>query len=513
MVLDEETDHGDASVAEVSRPATTLTTKHETTVNNKNTTDTNIDGAVESEAVEDTPDPSAANTRRGLRNRKPAQKRPYYHDAQLFEDAETETEDEDSPESSPEPPRQPSSPGPDILYSLWDALTTEAVELWKEKIPEEHHRQIDPEKPRQLDDDTPKTKHFKGKGRAWKKEGSDEDEEFTPKQKKAAKAARAKADKAKPKADKVAEKAATDDTPRQKKKIGRPRKSNLSEDIVRDDSDNDTSMLGAEASPQATPIQPPKRGRGRPRKSALSSEIVRDDSEDEAPTQSQAPKQAELQPTANLTTPPKTKSTSRPSTATSSAPASNSTHTPKKRGRPRKSPANTTPLKSATQVNTNEAEAHAQLSSRRNSTATATSTPAEPNLFHAQPNTSAIPEYPTPTINHGAALVESLYPRDPSRQSSQVPEPAAAEIEDVGGSFDSKAVEQNNAAAAAAETKNEAENQQAENKMQPANNKETTNPVPVEAAAKPDAGAEPHGEEDRDREMSASMSLSSDSEL
>lgn len=422
MVLDEDTDNGEASIAEVSRPATTSTTKSKSSISKAIETPNHARAAADSED-EGTPDPSGANTRRGLRNRKPAQQRPYYHDAQVFEEVETE-EDLDS-------------------------------EL--EVVSREESLETPP---------TSKPKHFKGKGRAWKKDDSDEDEEFvTPKEKKAAKAARAKAEREKAKADREKTKAenaraydetpditwalwdvllqhtdhlwdpndpdhvgergekkqepqtngsATDttqpapsetpkETPKQKKK-GRPKK-RLSEDIVRDGSDDETL--------QATPSQPPKRGRGRPRKSALSSEIVRDDSDDETPAASKQPsllaqETASPEEQADLTTPPKTKSTSRPSTAKSTTEAT----TPKKRGRPRKSSAATTPAKSTTKP-TKDAED--DKNQRRGSTATDT---AEPKTTQTLVSSSAaLDDYPMPNINRGAAIVESLYPRDQAESS------------------------------------------------------------------------------------------------
>ncbi|KAL1650117.1 hypothetical protein SLS61_006039 [Didymella pomorum] len=434
MVLDEDTDNGEASIAEVSRPATTSATKSKPATSNDLETETHADEAVDPED-EGTPDPSAANTRRGLRNRKPAQQRPYYHDAQVFEDVETEEEVE--------------------VDSELEAVSRE-----------ESLEAPPPSKP----------KHFKGKGRAWKKDGSDEDEEFvTPKEKKAAKAAQAKADREKVKSEKakVAEEAqditwalwdaliqdtdhlwnpnnpnnpdhisnrdkqkqepqtngsANDvaqhapketpkETPKQKKKGGRAKK-NLSEDIVRDDSDDEA--------PQATPSQPPKRGRGRPRKSALSSEIVRDDSDDEAPAaskQASPPAQEAASPEEplGLTTPPKTKSTSRPSTAKSTTEAT----TPKKRGRPRKSSAATTPAKLTTKA---AREAEDDQLQRHGSTATDT---AEPKTTETRTSISAAPEdCPMPNVNRGAALVESLYPREqrkPSHASSEsTPAPDSA---------------------------------------------------------------------------------------
>ncbi|KAF3047571.1 hypothetical protein E8E12_010472 [Didymella heteroderae] len=425
MVLDEDTDNGEASIAEVSRPATTSATKSKPDNSKDIKTDTNADEAVEPEDA-GTPDPSAANTRRGLRNRKPAQQRPYYHDAQVFEDVETEEE---------------------VDSELEIVSREESLEL------------APPSKP----------KHFKGKGRAWKKDGSDEDEEFvTPKEKKAAKAAKAKADREKAKVERTStteepqditwalwdaliqdedhlwnpndpdpisnrgkqeqqikgsakstiqetSRDASKDTPKQKRKTGRPKK-NLSEDTVRDDSDNDT--------PQATPSQPPKRGRGRPRKSALSSEIVRDDSDDEAPAASKqlsppAQEAASPEERVELTTPPKIKTNSRLSTAKSTAEAT----TPKKRGRPRKSSAATTPAKS-TSKSVKYAEDYPPQ--RRGSNVIDTAEPVTARI-HASVS-SATDNYPMPNINRGAALVESLYPRDqrePGRaESTPAPEPA-----------------------------------------------------------------------------------------
>ncbi|KAF1928973.1 uncharacterized protein M421DRAFT_420204 [Didymella exigua CBS 183.55] len=423
MVLDEDTDHGEVSIAEVIRPATTPATTPKPDTSNDIQTDTNADEAAEPEE-EGTPDTSAANTRRGLRNRKPAQQRPYYHDAQVFEDVETEEEDD----------------------SELEAVSREGS-------------------PEALSSSRPK--HFKGKGRAWKKDGSDEDEEFvTPKEKKATKAAKAKAHREKAKAEKEeSEQLSWDITlalwqalvsdadwsadrdnpnhisnrckqeqqangsakdisqdipeetskemPKQKKNLGRPKKS-LSEDTVRDDSDNDT--------PQATPSQPFKRGRGRPRKSALSSEIVHDDSEDEAPAvtkQTSPPAQKATSPegTSDLITPPKTKPTTRPFTAKSTAEAI----TPKKRGRPRKSSAATTPAKSASK---SAKDADHYEPQRCGSAATDTT---EPKISRARASvSSASDDFPMPNVNRGAALIESLYPRDQHEPSRASPAPTPA---------------------------------------------------------------------------------------
>jgi hypothetical protein len=185
------------------------------------------------------PDPTSAatgSTRRGLRTRKPAQQRPYYHDAQLFEDAEPTNGDAQDP-TSPAPVAQSrrvsvASLSKNVDDALLAQLDEEAIALLQEE-PEPESKG---------------PKHFKGKGRAWKKEGSDEDEEFSlAAKKKAAKAARMKAKGQLP------------------RKRGRPRKSGRSEETIQDDSDSDGI----------------RRKRPPPRKSALSEEVVPDSSGNE----------------------------------------------------------------------------------------------------------------------------------------------------------------------------------------------------------------------------------------
>jgi len=387
LVLDKNTENGDAHIAEVSRPATTPAPRSKSEFSNGIKTDTPTDEAAEALTAEGTSD--AANTRRGLRNRKPAQQRPYYHDAQVFEEVETEQEDESEPGSSSRG-QSPEAPPPS------------------------------------------KPKHFKGKGRAWKKDDSDEDEEFvTPKEKKAAKVARAKAEREKARVEKEANDNGTEGditsalmdlldadqtilidrleqtngSPKDSlkhKTTKNPRKSSLlSEDLG---SENNTS--------QATPTRPPKRGRGRPRKSALSSEIVRDDSDDDAETPARAAGATDTNAAVNFSTPPIPKSTSRPSTATSTAPAT----TPRKRGRPRKSESITTPVKSSAKTSEDPEEAKQRL----DSTAAEATEPKE-SVPAARPTA----DYPTPMLNRGAALVESLYPRDPKSEAARAPSASA----------------------------------------------------------------------------------------
>ncbi|CAN9299019.1 unnamed protein product [Alternaria alternata] len=213
---------------------------------------TNVTPKVNGKIAQDTdstaasPDPttaSAGSTRRGLRTRKPAQQRPYYHDSQLFEDVEpTNGDAQDSSNMSPAAQGRRvsvASISKNIDDALLASLDEEAMALLQEET--------EPE--------SAKPKHFKGKGRAWKKEGSDEDEEFSiaasmkAASKKAAKAARMKAKGQIP------------------KKRGRPRKSGRSEELIDEETDEDKDAV--------------KRKRPPPRKSALSEEVIIDSSDEE----------------------------------------------------------------------------------------------------------------------------------------------------------------------------------------------------------------------------------------
>ncbi|KAF5844850.1 hypothetical protein GGP41_008886 [Bipolaris sorokiniana] len=178
-----------------------------------------------------------SSTRRGLRTRKPAQQRPYYHDSQLFEDVEPGNVDVHDQETMSSPIVQSrrvsiASLSRNVDDALLASLDEEAMALLQEEAESE------PTKP----------KHFKGKGRAWKKEGSDEDEDYSlAAKKKAAKAAKMKAKGQVP------------------KKRGRPRKSGRSEELVGEDTDEDKENI--------------KRKKPLPRKSALSEEIIQDSSD------------------------------------------------------------------------------------------------------------------------------------------------------------------------------------------------------------------------------------------
>jgi hypothetical protein len=235
-----EDDADDKSAPAYATPKTvTSVTEPNITVNTN--PKTSMAGSVDQDgdSMAASPDPTSAatgSTRRGLRTRKPAQQRPYYHDAQLFEDAEPTNGDAQDP-TSPAPVAQSrrvsvASLSKNVDDALLAQLDEEAIALLQEE-PEPESRG---------------PKHFKGKGRAWKKEGSDEDEEFSlAAKKKAAKAARMKAKGQLP------------------RKRGRPRKSGRSEETIQDDSDSDAI----------------RRKRPPPRKSALSEEVVADSSGDE----------------------------------------------------------------------------------------------------------------------------------------------------------------------------------------------------------------------------------------
>jgi hypothetical protein len=236
------------------------------------------------------PDP---NARRGLRMRRPAQQRPYFHDAQLFEDADTSpVEAGGSGSTSPASGSRRLSITPFTRTDDEGFVETPGESMVDLEHFEEGHDQ--------------RQRHFKGKGRAWKKDESDEDEEFTPKRK-----------AAKVKADAQAS---------GQKKRGRPRKIPLAEDAVHDHSTSGAHGVGSAAlnkSPTSTPTQPQKRGRGRPRKSALSAELVQDDSSD-----NESPRKKQNMVAVDVPTPP-------PATPLNA---------PKKRGRPRKSDQTTTVL-------------------------------------------------------------------------------------------------------------------------------------------------------------------------
>jgi hypothetical protein len=318
-----------------------------------------------------------SNARRGLRTRRPAQKRPYFHDAQLFEDADTSPTEIGESTST--------SPGSDSRQVSVISLTNNYDEALLEALDEEMaHLEHSEEGYEQ------KPKHFKGKGRAWKKDGSDEDEEFTPKKK----AAKAKADAAQASGQ---------------KKRGRPRKIPLPEDTVRDRPEGSMDRSGSAAvnkSPASTPTQPPKRGRGRPRKSALSAEIVQDDSSDD-----ERPKKMQDTEMVDIPAPP-------PAVAV---------HTPKKRGRPRKSDQSTTPA-SIPSAQHNEADNNGDRTDNNDTPSKIKSVTPKPMPKESERSISAAPEVAAPTDTQADSSVKTQTD-DPANTHDEKPVDEVIEVE------------------------------------------------------------------------------------
>lgn len=207
-------------------------------------------------------DLSASGTRRGLRTRRPAQQRPYYHDAQLFDDVEPNISSPGGPSTASPELRSRRASAVSFVNKPYDTellahLDAEALAILQDDAEDEP-----------VGERRPKT--FKGKGRAWKKEESDEDDEFIVDKKKAAKAAKAKA---------------KNQAPTVPKKRGRPRKSALPEDMILDRSElpGTTSAHNSPAqspSPATTVKEGAKKGRKPSRKSLLSAEIIEDSDSD-----------------------------------------------------------------------------------------------------------------------------------------------------------------------------------------------------------------------------------------
>jgi hypothetical protein len=294
------------------------------------------------------------NARRGLRMRRPAQQRPYFHDAQLFEDADTSPAEAGGSGST-----SPASGSRRLSITPFTKTDDEGfIGALGEKIVDLEHSDESYEQ---------RQKHFKGKGRAWKKDESDEDEEFTPKRK--------------------ATKANADPQGSGQKKRGRPRKIPVSEDTVRDRSTSGADRVESAVSnrsPTATSAQPQKRARGRPRKSALSAEIVQDESSDNG-----SPRKKRDTVAVDAPTPPP------------AAPV----HTPKKRGRPRKSDQNTTPVSKPSQpaegngVDGKGTGADDNDMASKSATATPRPTPKEPE---ASAPTASEAEMPAKTEADGS---------------------------------------------------------------------------------------------------------------
>jgi hypothetical protein len=295
-VLDDDTDEGNAMVTAI--PSVTALAEPNISATIESHTPSDMNREAISNGATASPDPATetaaqAATRRGLRARRPAQQRPYSFDAQPLDENESDLDGEKNgvqPSSSIQSRRV-------SIASLGKGYTEDQLDP---EILAILQGEVDPD-PKPDEDGFGRPKHYKGKGRAWKKEESDEDLEFTPAKRKAAKA-RAKA------------KAQQQQQQQQPKKRGRPRKTVLSEDVVRDDSDDEGTTQTADASPsRAASEDSTKRARKASRKSALSEQIVLDTAgEQEEQTKGR-------DATADATVPEVT------------------TPAPKKRGRPRKS--------------------------------------------------------------------------------------------------------------------------------------------------------------------------------
>jgi hypothetical protein len=257
----------------------------------------NADSNAQPNDVTASPDPAselAAATRRGLRARRPAQQRPYSIDAGIYDESDDGVV-EDVVEDEPVVQAAPSIQSRRVSVA---SLSKEPLGQLDDETLAILQGSVDRE-PDDGEDHHGRPKHFKGKGRAWKKEESDEDLEFNPGKKKAAKAKAAKA------------RAAT----QQPKKRGRPRKSNLSEDVIRDDSGEEAPSIMENASLSPAALEgTARKTRKPPRKSILSEELVKDDTDEG---------EANANETRNV--------------ETAIAAMSEYTPVPKKRGRPRKS--------------------------------------------------------------------------------------------------------------------------------------------------------------------------------
>lgn len=257
-VLDDDTDLGGTPAANnASTVATVLEPNITATIESHGTS--NAESIVHSNDATASPDPtseSAAATRRGLRARRPAQQRPYSLDAEIYDES-----DDDIIEDEPIVQATPSIQSRRVSVA---SLSKEPLGQLDDETLAILQGSVDRE-PEDGDGLHSRTKHFKGKGRAWKKEESDEDLEFNPGKKKAAKAKAAKARAA----------------AQQPKKRGRPRKSNLSEDVVRDESEEEVLQKMEDASPSPAASEGTARKTRKPtRKSVLSEELVKDDTDE-----------------------------------------------------------------------------------------------------------------------------------------------------------------------------------------------------------------------------------------
>ncbi|KAF2661614.1 hypothetical protein K491DRAFT_773936 [Lophiostoma macrostomum CBS 122681] len=178
---------------------------------------------------------ASSTARRGLRVRTPAQQRPYFHHAKLFE----ETDEGDLIEGSDRQLMTARSKLAEVSYpNSEDGFSSDDI-----NGDFGHHSQ----------EPTPEPKKFKGKGRAWQKKNEDADEDY-------------------------------DQRPLSKKpkKQGRPRKSLPLHDRAPSGQNMQTEGYGDQSTktsaPSAASVSKPRRKSG-PRKPELSQEFVNSDSE------------------------------------------------------------------------------------------------------------------------------------------------------------------------------------------------------------------------------------------
>ncbi|OAG02574.1 uncharacterized protein CC84DRAFT_897957 [Paraphaeosphaeria sporulosa] len=257
------------------------------------------------------PDGPGSSSRRGLRTRTPAQQRPYFHNAQVFDDLVAEPE--------VEPETQPSPPKPKQKLRLTGLAQVSFPEVQEERLAQEDvaisednydgdELMLDPEELR-----PPRKAHYKGKGRAWKKTSDDEDQDYkSPVKVKSSQPTRtigrrkstqtaedpseepaspastssvpAKQQRQEAKVNKKFEPVTQSPTPNPGKRPRKPRKiSHLSEEFVRDDFDTapeehkeseiKTEPQKTQSIESASPAQRTPKKRGRPRKSDQSSAL------------------------------------------------------------------------------------------------------------------------------------------------------------------------------------------------------------------------------------------------
>jgi len=248
---------------------------------------------------------SSSSSRRGLRIRTPAQQRPYYHHARVFEDLVSEPE----PDTNIRPsPRAKTTKLAQVLYP--DDLTD--IQYEREGTPDLENNEhigepLTNTSTGPLELPPPRKAHYKGKGRAWKKTSEDEDEDYVspiknrlsnqPKRqvgrRKSVPTSYLQGEKEDDFELEEMSKDVSEQSPQEKialpirspvqaQKVGNPKRKprkthSLSEEFVRDDSDTTPEgapQLHAQTQPErvpepavaATPKQKTPKKRGRPRK-------------------------------------------------------------------------------------------------------------------------------------------------------------------------------------------------------------------------------------------------------